>query len=88
MNKDQIKTALRQTAEAQYHDRLKSIDAEVDERFAQLQVELAVIDEAERRSQFMYSTMRNAAAERHGLAVAQIAPPATYAVVDDPRTNP
>lgn len=87
MEKQQIKEALRQQAEAQYHQQLKSIDSEVDERFAQLQVELAVIDEAERRSHFLYATMRQAAAERHGLSLAAPEEPAVQ-VLNDPRTNP
>lgn len=86
MEKQQIKEALRQQAEAQYHQQLKSIDSE-DERFAQLQVELAVIDEAERRSHFLYATMRQAAAERHGLSLAAPEEPA-MSVLNDPRTNP
>lgn len=87
MEKQQIKEALRQQAEAQYHQQLKSIDSEVDERFAQLQVELAVIDEAERRSHFVYASMRQAAAERHGLSLATPEEPAMQ-VLNDPRTNP
>lgn len=87
MEKQQIKAALRQQAEAQYHQQLKSIDSEVDERFAQLQVELAVIDEAERRSNALYATMRLAAAQRHGLSLeAPDEPP--LQVLNDPRANP
>lgn len=69
MDKQQIISNMRQAAEAEYHSKLRTIEVEVEERYHKYQMEVALIDDAERRCLASFATMRQAAAERHGLIV-------------------
>lgn len=72
MDKQQIINNMRHLAEAEYHSRLKNIEAEIDERYHKYQLEVALIDEAERRCAAGFAAMREAAAARHGLVTESV----------------
>lgn len=88
MNLDDLKVQLREQAEVEYHDRLRAIDSDVEAKFAALSVELAVIDEAEKRAAFAFAQMRDAAIVRHGFAVPTNRLMPNFIEANDPRLNP
>lgn len=69
MNKQTIIDNMRQLAENEYHSRLRNIETEVDARYHQYQMDIALIDEAERRCLAGFAAMRKAAADRNGLVL-------------------
>lgn len=72
MDKKQIINNMRQKAELEFHSKLRSIEATVDERYHQYQLDIVLIDEAERRCLDSFAAMRKAAADRHGLVVDEV----------------
>lgn len=90
MEKQKIIDNMRQAAEAEYHRKLSNIDAQVEERYHKYQMDIALIDDAERRCLESFATMRQAAAERHGLSVETEwnGGGEYFGAQSDPRTNP
>lgn len=72
MDKKQIINNMRQLVELEYHSKLRGIEATVDERYHKYQLDIVLIDEAERRCLESFAAMRKVAADRHGLVVDEV----------------
>lgn len=67
MTKDQIKQRKRQLAEQDYHASLKNIDQEVEQKYAEYEVQLALINAMEKRMQTAFDHQRKELAGKFGL---------------------